>query len=324
MRTVLKTTLLALAALASSHAAAADGYPDKPIKMWIANAPGGGTDNTGRIIAERLGKALGQPVVVENHAGAGGVIGVGMAARAPADGYNVLYDSASFAVNPAIRTLNYDPVKDFVPLSLSVSQPNVLVVSADSPIKTLQDYIAAAKANPGRLTFGSAGVGTGQHMTGELFRKVAGVNIMHVPYRSGAAVYTDIMGGQITSYFGNLGSAMGQLRGGKLRALAVTSAQRNPRLPDVPTMVESGFPDFVVLEWAGAYVPRGTPPETVERLSRELQQAVRDPDTRKALETAGVDVVGSTQPEFKTFLDDEFRRWAQLAKENGIHASTAQ
>jgi tripartite-type tricarboxylate transporter receptor subunit TctC len=322
MKTLLTNSLLALSCIASANAYS-ESYPDKPIKMWIANAPGGGTDNTGRIIADRMGKDMGTSVIVENHAGAGGVIGVGMASLAAPDGYNVLYDSASFAVNPAIRKLTYDPVKDFIPLSLSVSQPNVLVVGANSPYKTLKDYIDAAKADPGKLTFGSAGVGTGQHMTGELFRNVAHVNILHVPYKAGAAVYADIMGGQITSYFGNLGSAMGLLRGGKLRALAVTSAQRNPRLPDVPTMVESGFPNFVVLEWAGAYVPRGTPQAIVEKLSKEFQQAVKNPQTRQALETAGVDVIGTDQADFKKFLISEFQRWATLAKDNNIRAASS-
>jgi len=317
---LLKTALFAFAAFASTHAMA-DNWPSRPIKMWISNAPGGGTDNTGRIIADRLGKILGQSVIVENHAGAAGVIGNGMAARAPADGYNLLYDSASFTINPAIRKMPYDPRKDFIPLSLSVSQPNVLVVSADSPIKTLNDYIAAAKANPGKITFGSAGVGTGQHMTGEWFKKEAHVDIMHVPYKGGAEVYTDIMGDRITSYFGNLGSAMGLLRGGKLRPLAVTSATRNPRLPDVPTLKESGFPDFVTLEWAGAYVPRGTPPEIVAKLSKAFQEAVQNPETRAALEKAGVDVVGDSQADFKKFLADEFKRWNMLAKEANIHVS---
>jgi tripartite-type tricarboxylate transporter receptor subunit TctC len=318
----MKSAIVALAALGSANAMAADDYPNRPIKMWIANAPGGGTDITGRIIADKLSRMLGQPVVVENHAGAGGIIGVGLAAKAPADGYNVLYDSASFTVNPAIRTLTYDPVKDFIPLSLSVSQPNVLVVAANSPIKSLKDYIKAAKDHPGTITFGSAGVGTGQHMTGEYFRKVAHVNIMHVPYKAGAAVYVDIMGGQITSYFGNLGSAMGFISGGKVRPLAVTSAQRNPRLPNVPTMEEEGFPGFVVTEWAGAYVPAGTPPAIVKRLSNAFQEAVKDPQVKAALEKAGVDVIGSSQADFQKFLPPEFARWKQLATENNIHAGS--
>jgi tripartite-type tricarboxylate transporter receptor subunit TctC len=304
----------------SVQAYAAEKWPDKPIKMWIANAPGGGTDITGRIFAERLGKSLGQAVVVENHAGAGGIIGVGMAAKAPADGYNTLYDSASFAVNPSIRKLTYDPVKDFIPLSLLVSQPNVLVVAADSPIKTLEDYVKAAKENPGKITFGSAGVGTGQHMTGVLFGKTAGINIQHVPYKAGAAVYVDIMGGQITSYFGNLGSAMGFIRGGKVRPLAVTSPQRNPRLPDVPTMEEKGYKGFEVLEWAGAYVPSGTPQPIVDRLIEAYRAAAKDPQTKAALEAAGVDVIGSSQADFKKFLTADFKRWKDLAKQADIHA----
>ena len=309
-----------LAAGCLQLSAFAQGYPEKPIRMIIANAPGGGTDNTGRILAQQLSKELGQPVVVENYAGAGGVIGVGIAAKAAADGYSILYDSASFAVNPAIRKLPYDPAKDFIPLSLSVSQPNVLVVSESSPYKTFKDYLQAARANPGKITFGSAGVGTGQHMTGEMFKSRAKVDILHVPYKAGAAVYTDIMGGQITSYFGNLGSAMSFIRSGKVRPLVVTSAKRDPKLPDVPTMTEEGFPGFEVLEWAGAYVPRGTPPAVVERLAKAFQAATADPAVRTSLEKAGVTVVGSSQAEFAQFLQSDFNRWQEVAKENHVRA----
>jgi tripartite-type tricarboxylate transporter receptor subunit TctC len=305
---------------AAAIGAAAQTYPDRLIKVIVANAPGGGTDITGRIIAQRISKSMGQALVIENHAGAGGIIGVDMASKQPADGYTILYDSASFAVNPAIRKLNYDPVNDFIPLSLSVSQPNVLVVAANSPIKSVKDYIQAAKENPGKITFGSAGVGTGQHMTGEYFRNRAKVDLLHVPYKAGAAVYTDLLGGQITSYFGNLGSAMTYITSGRLRALAVTSAQRNPRLPDVPTLVELGFPGFVVTEWAGAYAIKGTPPKIVERLAKEFQMALQDPETRVALDRAGVDPIGGSSAEFKKFLTAEFQRWDELAKENNIRA----
>lgn len=316
---LLKALAVAAACVASAGAHAQT-YPDRSIKLFIANAPGGGTDITGRIIAEGLSKKLGQAVVVENHPGAAGIIGDSMAAHAPPDGYNVLYDSASFAVNPAIRTLSYDPRNDFIPLSLSVTQPNVLVVAANSPIKTLQDYIKAAKDHPGKITFGSAGIGTGQHMTGELFRNRAHVDILHVPYKAGAAVYVDLIGGQITSYFANLGSAEEYIRSGKLRALAVTSAKRNSRLPDVPTLEESGFPGFEVSEWAGAYVPKGTPPAIVDKLSKEYQAVVHEPKVEHALEQAGVDVVGSNQADFEKFLDSEFKRWSDLAKANNIRA----
>jgi tripartite-type tricarboxylate transporter receptor subunit TctC len=309
-----------LAAGCLQLSAFAQAYPDKPIRMIIANAPGGGTDNTGRILAQQLSKDLGQSVVVENYAGAGGIIGVNIASKAAADGYSILYDSASFAVNPAIRKLPYDPANDFIPLSLSVSQPNVLVVAEQSPIKTFKDYLQAARANPGKITFGSAGVGTGQHMTGELFKSRAKVDILHVPYKGGAAVYTDIMGGQITSYFGNLGSAMSFIRSGKVRPLVVTSAKRDPKLPDVPTMIEEGFPGFEVLEWAGAYVPRGTPLAIVERLSKAFQTAATTPAVRASLEKAGVSVIGSTQAEFSQFLQADFGRWTAVAKENNIRA----
>jgi tripartite-type tricarboxylate transporter receptor subunit TctC len=316
--------LVKLAALIAAGclqvAAFAQGYPEKPIRMIIANAPGGGTDNTGRILAQQLSKDLGQSVVIENYAGAGGIIGVNIASKATPDGYSILYDSASFAVNPAIRKLPYDPVNDFIPLSLSVSQPNVLVVAEGSPYKTFKDYLQAARANPGKITFGSAGIGTGQHMTGELFKSRAKVDILHVPYKGGAAVYTDIMGGQITSYFGNLGSAMSFIRGGKVRPLVVTSAKRDPKLPDVPTMIEEGFPGFEVLEWAGAYVPRGTPPAIVERLSKAFQAAANTPAVRVSLEKAGVSVIGSTQAEFSQFLQADFNRWSTVAKENNIRA----
>jgi tripartite-type tricarboxylate transporter receptor subunit TctC len=300
--------------------AQAQSYPNKPIRFIIANAPGGGTDNTGRIIAQKLAKDLGQSVVVENHPGAGGVIGVSIAAKASSDGYSILYDSASFAVNPAIRKLPYDPTKDFIPLSLMISQPNVLVVAEQSPIKNFKEFLAAVKSKPGHYTFGSAGVGTGQHMTGELFNMMAKVQMLHVPYKAGAAVYTDIMGGQITSYFGNMGSAIPFIRGGKVRALAVTSPTRHPGLPQVPTMIEEGFPGFEVAEWAGGFVPRGTPPEIVKRLAEAFQAAARDPEVKASLERFGVTVVGNSQSEFSEFLSQDFAKWVNLANEVKIRA----
>jgi tripartite-type tricarboxylate transporter receptor subunit TctC len=318
MLNLLSRCLALFVAIGLPMAAMAETYPDKPIRMIIANAVGGGTDSSGRIIAQQLAKSMGQSVVVENYAGAGGVIGGNIAAKAAPNGYNIFYDSASFAVNPAIRKLPYDPEKDFIPLSLSISQPNILVVAMDSPYKTFADFLEAAKKQPGALTFGSAGVGTGQHMTGELFKNVAQVDMLHVPYKGGAAVYNDLIAGRITCYWGNAGSGMPFIKGQRVRPLAVTSAERHPALPDVPTMKELGFKDFEVLEWAGAYVPAGTPDAVVQRLSKELQMAVHEPAVKGSLEKMGVFALGTTQQDFKKFLAADFKRWKEVADKNNI------
>jgi tripartite-type tricarboxylate transporter receptor subunit TctC len=311
-----------LPAFAAAPALADDAYPSKPIRLVVSYPPGGSNDIAARIIAPELGKALGGSVLVENRAGAGGLIGYQRLMKSEPDGYTLLLSSMSpIVLTPqTMKSPPFDTLKDFAAVNMFATTPEAIAVGPRlANVKTLKDLLDLAKKQ--QVTLSSSGTGGLPHLTIELLRKIQ-PNIMHVPYKAGAAVYVDIMGGQITSYFGNLGSAMGFISGGKVRPLAVTSAQRNPRLPDVPTMQEEGFPGFVITEWAGAYVPAGTPPAIVRRLSQAFQDAVKDPQVKAALEKAGVDVIGSSQADFQKFLKPEFARWAQLDKENNIRAAS--
>ena len=311
--------MMAVLALACAPmAASADSYPSKPIRLVVPYSAGGGADNAARIIATRMSTALGQTVVIDNRPGGSGMIGAQAVAVAEPDGYTVLYDASAFAVNPALRKMAFDPVKDLVPVSLAVTVPNIFVVSPNAPYKTVQEFVDYAKKHPGELTYASYGAGSAAHLIGELLKNQAGIDLLHVPYKGGAPALTDLMGGQVNAYFANAGSGMGYVKSGKLRALAVTSAKRMAAMPDVPTLAESGFKSFEVLEWNGVFVPKGTPKDIVARLAKEVQAAAKDPATRQKLETLGVDPVGSTPEVFAGFVQAEMTRWSALVKSNRI------
>lgn len=311
--------MVAVLALACAPMAAlADNYPSKPIRLVVPYSAGGGADNAARIIATRMSTALGQTVVIDNRPGGSGMIGAQAVAVAEPDGYTVLYDASAFAVNPALRKMAFDPVKDLVPVSLAVTVPNIFVVPPDAPYKTVQEFVDYAKKHPGELTYASYGAGSAAHLIGELLKNQAGIDLLHVPYKGGAPALTDLMGGQVNAYFANAGSGMGYVKSGKLRALAVTSAKRMAAMPDVPTLAESGFKSFEVLEWNGVFVPKGTPKDIVARLAKEVQAAAKDPVTRQRLETLGVDPVGSTPEVFSAFVQAEMTRWSALVKSNRI------
>jgi tripartite-type tricarboxylate transporter receptor subunit TctC len=284
----------------------------------VPYSPGGGADNAARIIAARLTTTLGQTVVIDNRPGGSGMIGAQAVAQAAADGYTVLYDASAFAVNPALRKMAFDPAKDLVPVSLAVTVPNIFVVPPSAPYKTVQEFVDHARKHPGEMTYASYGAGSAAHLIGELLKNQAGIDLLHVPYKGGAPALTDLMGGQVNSYFANAASSIGYVKSGKLRALAVTSAKRMAALPDVPTLAESGFKNFEVLEWNGFFVPKGTPKEIVDRLSAEIKAATMDPSTRQKLEGLGVDPVGSTPEAFAKFVQSEMSRWAALVKSNKI------
>jgi tripartite-type tricarboxylate transporter receptor subunit TctC len=298
----------------------AQAWPAKSIKMVVPYSAGGGTDGTARLIATRIGNALGQSVVVENRPGGGGMIGADFVAKSPADGYTVLFDAAPFAVNPALRKTPFDAKKDFIPVSLVMTAPNVLVVPAGAPYKTVKEFLAYAKANPGKLTYASAGTGTGQHLAGELFNVRTRADLLHVPYKGGGPALIDLLGGQVNSYFGNAASVTQYISNGRLIPLGVTSAKRSARLPDVPTVMEQGVNDYEVVEWAGVFLPAGTPQAIVERLAKEVRAAVEDADIRSKMEVMGVTPVGSTSAEFAKFVDSELARWSALIKANNIKA----
>jgi tripartite-type tricarboxylate transporter receptor subunit TctC len=311
--------LVAVLALACAPAVAlAQSYPSKPLRLVVPYSPGGGADNAARILATRLSTTLGQTVVIDNRPGGSGMIGAQAVAQAEPDGYTVLYDASAFAVNPALRKMAFDPAKDLVPVSLAVTVPNIFVVPPNAPYGTVQEFVDYARKHPGKLTYASYGAGSAAHLIGELLKARAGIDLLHVPYKGGAPALTDLMGGQVDSYFANAASGMSYVKSGKLRALAVTSAKRMAAMPDVPTLAESGFKDFEVLEWNGFFVPKGTPNEVVTRLAKEVQAAVKDPATRQKLQGLGLDPVGSTPEEFGRFVQAEMTRWAGLVKSNRI------
>jgi len=315
---VLKKLVAALVIASAPVAAFSQAYPSKVIRLVVPYSPGGGADNAARILAPRLSQQMGQQVIIENRAGGSGSIGANAVAQADADGYTVLYDASSFSVNPALRKLPFDAKKDLVPVSLAVTVPNILVVPPDAPYKTVGEFIDQARKKPGVMTYASYGPGSAAHLIGELLKNQAKIDMLHVPYKGGAPALMDVMGGQVDSYFSNAASGMNYVKSGRLRALAVTSSRRMAALPDVPTLAESGFKNFEVLEWNGFFVPKGTPPDVVARLNKEIVAALKDPATRSKLQGLGLDPVGSSAEEFSKFLGNEMSRWAALVKSNNI------
>jgi tripartite-type tricarboxylate transporter receptor subunit TctC len=309
---------VALAMLGSVATAAAADYPAQPITLVVPYSAGGGADNAARIIAQGLGEVSGQSIVIENKGGASGSIGAAFVARSAPDGYTVLYDASAFSINAATRKLPYDFKKDFIPVSQAVSVPNIMVVAANSPFQTVQDFINAAKQHPGKHTFASYGPGSLAQMAGELLKKDASVDLVHIPYKGGAPALVDVMSGQVDVYFANAASSLNYIAGKKLRALAVTSDKRMAELPDVPTMTESGIKGFNVVEWNGFFLPAGTPEAVVNRLQTLVQTTLARPDVKEKLAKLGLTPVGSTSAEFASFVDSEEKRWADVAKANNI------
>lgn len=319
-RALATAALVTLACAICAPAMAQAGWPNKPIRMIVPYSAGGGADNAARILAQRLSATLGTQVVVDNRPGASGIIGAQAVAKAEADGYTVLYDSSTFAVNPSLRKMPFDPAKDLAPVSLVVTVPNILVVPAKSPSTDFKAFLERARANPGQVSFASYGAGSPAHLAGELLNREARVSMLHVPYKGGAPALADVIGGQVDSYFANAGSGLGYVQSGQVKALAVSSRERMALLPQVPTVAESGFPNFEVLEWNGVFVPAGTPKAIVDRLASEVQAAVKDPDTRARLVKLGAEPVGGTPAAFAAFLATQTQRWAQLIQANKITA----
>lgn len=315
-----KKTLLSIALAGSTlvcGAAWAADYPSKAIRMIVPYSAGGGADNAARIIAKTLGDTLKQPIVIENKPGASGSIGATQVARAAADGYTLLYDASSFSINPVLRKLPYDPLKDFIPVSKAVSSPYLMVVPENSPYDSVKSYVDAAKDKPGKLTFASYGIGSPVHIVGELLKQETGIDIVHVPYKGGAPALVDVMGGVVDTYFANAASAMSYIRGNKLKALATTAAKRGDDLPDVPTMEEQGV-KMDVSEWNGIFAPAGTPEPVIKTLSEAITTALKDPDTVKQLNNLGMQVEATSPDAFKTFIANELKRWDEVAKKNDI------
>ncbi|WP_156957794.1 tripartite tricarboxylate transporter substrate binding protein [Paracidovorax oryzae] len=313
---------LAAAVAALAHGAVrAASYPEQPITLVVPFSAGGGADNAARILAKGLGEVSGQSVIVDNKPGASGSIGGAAVARARPDGYTVLFDASSFAINPALRKLPFDPARDLVAVSQIISVPNILVVAPSSPYNTLPDFLAAARAKPGKLTYASYGPGSLAQMAVELLRIDAKFDAVHVPYKGGAPAIMDVMGGQVDVYFANAASSLSYVKSGKLKALAVSSAARMKELPAVPTVQEAGIKGYQVMEWNGLFVPAGTPPAVIARLQELSQKALALPDVRSSLDALGLTPVGSSSAEFQNFVNAERKRWDTVVKTNGITAN---
>ena len=307
---------------AAGAAGAADApYPTKPVRMVVGYTAGGATDVIARLIAGKLAEQLGQAVVVENRAGANSNIGAELVARAPADGYLVYVYTIANTINATLYDkLNYDPQKDFQPVGLIAKVPNILVVNPSLPVRTLQDYVKLAKESPDGVTFASSGSGSSIHLSGEMFKMVSQSKLLHVPYRGSAPAVTDLLGGHVQSMFDNAPSALPNVRSGQLRAIAVTSAQRSPLLPDVPTVAESGYPGFDVQSWFGLAVPATTPKAVVDRLNAELNRALANADVRKVLIGLGATPDPGTPEQFRTFIASEVVKWRDVVKASGAKA----
>ena len=323
-RSLKRCVIIGIAALTTFVAgpafAQATPWPSKPITYVVPFAAGGTTDILARLIGEKLSKALGQPIIVENRPGAGGNIGSDFVARAVPDGYTILGGTiSSHAINVSLYAkMPYDPEKNFAPITLIGSLANVLAVNADSPIRTVQELIAEAKAKPGALTFASSGAGTSQHLAGELFKRLAGVEITHIPYKGSAPALQDLIGGHVSMVFDNVVAVAALIKSGKVRPLGVTSLKRVQAFPDVPTIAESGLPDYEVVSWQGIFAPAGTPPDIVKRLNEEIVRILRMPDVVERMDTLGLEPVGNTPDEFAKFQRAEIVKWAKVVKEAGL------
>jgi tripartite-type tricarboxylate transporter receptor subunit TctC len=310
---------LAISAVTPEPARAA--FADRPVKIIVPFAPGGGTDLIARVLADFMTKDLGQPVVIENKPGAGTIVGTAAAASSAPDGYTLVMATFAHAVNPSINAkLPYDTFKAFAPVALVARSFNVVVVNPKLPFKTLQDVIAFAKANPGRLNYGSFGIGTSAHLSGELFKTMAQVDLTHVPYKGAAPAITDLLGGQIEIMFTTVASVASYIEGGQLRALAVTSAQRSPAFPDLPTIAEAGVPGYAAESWYGLYAPAGTPPEAVARLNASVAGAIRAGVFKQLESREGLTFAPGTPGDFDRYVRGEGSRWHDLV--NTAHIQT--
>ena len=312
--------VLALACCASN--AWAQAYPAKPIKFVVPYPAGGPLDAVARLLGQKIAESVRQPVIVENKPGAGGNIGADVVAKSPPDGYTILMGAvATHAINPTLyATMPYDAVKDFIPVTQVASTPNVLVVNPSVPATNVREFIAYAKANPGKLNFGSGSTGSAGHLAGELFKAMAGVEMTHVPYKGAAPAMNDLIGGQIQLMFDNLASSLGQVRAGRVRALAITTAKRTALAPELPTIAESGLPGFDINTWFGVFVPAGTPREVVDRLYAEFTRALAAPDVREKMLSLGAEPVGSRPEEFAAYIRRESEKYARVIRASGARA----
>lgn len=319
-RKCLRTTLGMVCALAWGMALAAP-YPEKPITMVVPYPPGGTSDYVGRVVAQKLGELLGQSVVVDNRPGAGAIVGTTAVARAPADGYTILLTAPEFTLNPAVRSkVPYDAQKDFAPVALIANYPHVLVLNPQVPARDVRQLIALAKAKPGELNFASGGSGGSNHASGEWFKYTAGINVTHVPYKGNGPALTDLIGNRVQMLFTGMSPVEAQVKSGQLRAIAVTGKTRLPTAPDIPTVHESGLPEYDFSTWYGVLVPANTPKAVIERLNTELRKTMQAPEVRDKLASLGADLSVGTPQAYGAMLQEEVARWATLVKSTGMTA----
>jgi tripartite-type tricarboxylate transporter receptor subunit TctC len=313
---------LGIAGAAGALVAHAQAYPTKPIRLVCPFPPGGTTDVVARMVAQGLSEAWGHQVIVDNRGGAGGLIGTETVAKASPDGYTVLLGSiTTHAVNPALyKKINFDPVKDFAPVSLVVSSPQLLAVHPSVAAKSIKDLIALARAKPGQLNYASAGSGTSPHLTFELFKSVANIDVTHVPYKGTGPAITELVGGQVQTMITGVVALMPHIKSGKLRGLAVTSKKRVAALPEIPTMIESGVPGFDVSSWFGVFLPAGTPKVIVAKMNGEIHKILAKPDVRKRLMDLGADPDPNSPEEFVAYVKSEMVRWGNVVNATGARA----
>jgi tripartite-type tricarboxylate transporter receptor subunit TctC len=302
-------------------AANAQTWPARPIHLIVPFPPGGVTDIVGRIIAQRLSEGLGQPIVVENRGGGAGSIGAQLAAKSTPDGYTLLMATATHAINVTLMpNTGFDLTKDVVPVSLVASVPLLLAVNPKLPVTDVKSLVAYAKANPGKLNFASGSTGSASHLAGEMLKTMAGVQMTHIPYRGGGPALQDVIAGHVGLMFENMPSILPHVQAGRLRGIATTGPKRSPAIPELPTMIESGFPGFEAGSWYGLFAPIGTPPEVIERLHREVVNALKNPEMQKQLLAQGAEPIGNSPQEFTSFINAEVAKWAKAIKDSGAKA----
>lgn len=324
MKQSLKLSALLWAAamiITPATVAAQEAYPNKPIRMVLPFPPGGVTDLLARALAEKLAPRLGQPVIVDNKAGAGTVLASDTVARSPADGYTLLLAASSLGTAPLIyEKVSYDAIKSFTPITQIASVVHVLVVNPSLQVNSVKELIAYAKANPGKLNYSSTGTGTSTHLEGELFKSMASVFMVHIPYRGSGPALTDLMGGQVSVMFDALGSSGPFIKSGKLRPLAVTTAKRSQSIPDLPTVAESGLPGYEAMPWLGLVAPAGTPQPIVDRIHREVAKILEEPEIKERFKGWGLDIIGNTPAEFTSFIRRDIAQWNKVITNARIKA----
>jgi tripartite-type tricarboxylate transporter receptor subunit TctC len=293
-------------------------YPKKQIELVVPFTAGGTTDSIARLIAQRFTESWGATVVVNNRPGSGGTIATGIVAKAPPDGYTLLVTTIGFAITPGLQKLPYDPIKDFAPITELASLPLMLVVHSSLPVNNLREFIALAKSKPGGLDYASAGIGTSPHLAGEMFKSMAGVDLVHVPFKGNAEVANAILGGHVKIYFSLVPASLQYVKNGTLRVLAVTSDKRLPYMPDVPTIAELGFPGYEISSWQGVFAPAGTPADVIAKINAELVRMLNTPEVRARIKREGADPVGNTPEQFAERVKSELAKWAKVAKAAGM------